>query len=63
MVIELLVLDGDDSRRKTLAEAIEADGLAGRDWSRRVEEGPPEEVFGNPKQARTKQFLEKYKGD
>ena len=28
-----------------------------------VEEGPPEEVFGDPKQARTKQFLEKYKGD
>ena len=28
-----------------------------------VEEGSPEEVFGNPQQARTKQFLEKYKGD
>ena len=28
-----------------------------------VEEGTPEEVFGNPQQARTKQFLEKYKGD
>ena len=28
-----------------------------------VEEGPPEEVFGNPQQARTRQFLEKYKGD
>ncbi len=27
-----------------------------------VEEGRPEEVFGNPQQARTKQFLEKYKG-
>lgn len=25
-----------------------------------VEEGPPQEVFGNPKQERTKQFLEKY---
>ena len=25
-----------------------------------VEEGPPSEVFGNPQQARTKQFLEKY---
>ena len=25
-----------------------------------VEEGPPAEVFGNPKQERTKQFLEKY---
>ena len=28
-----------------------------------VEEGPPEEVFGNPKQPRTRQFLEKYNGD
>lgn len=28
-----------------------------------VEEGSPEEVFDNPQQARTKQFLEKYKGD
>jgi len=27
-----------------------------------VEEGPPKEVFGNPQQARTKQFLEKYSG-
>ena len=25
-----------------------------------VEEGLPGEVFGNPQQARTKQFLEKY---
>ena len=28
-----------------------------------VEEGPPEAVFGNPQQERTKQFLEKYRGD
>ena len=28
-----------------------------------VEEGTPEEVFGHPQQARTRQFLEKYKGD
>lgn len=28
-----------------------------------VEEGPPEEVFGNPKQERTKQFLERYNED
>lgn len=28
-----------------------------------VEEGPPSEVFGNPKQARTRQFLDKYNGD
>ena len=27
------------------------------------EEGTPEEVFGHPQQARTRQFLEKYKGD
>ena len=26
-------------------------------------EGTPEEVFGHPQQARTRQFLEKYKGD
>ena len=26
-----------------------------------VEEGPPDQVFGNPKQARTKRFLEKYR--
>jgi polar amino acid transport system ATP-binding protein len=25
-----------------------------------VEEGPPEEVFGNPQQDRTKRFLERY---
>ena len=28
-----------------------------------VEEGTPEAVFGNPQQERTKQFLEKYRGD
>ena len=28
-----------------------------------VEEGPPEAVFGNPQQERTRQFLEKYRGD
>ena len=28
-----------------------------------VEEGTPEEVFGNPQQARTRQFLEKYAED
>ncbi len=28
-----------------------------------VEEGPPSEVFGNPQQARTRQFLDKYNGD
>ena len=27
-----------------------------------VEEGPPSEVFGNPKHPRTKQFLEKFTG-
>ena len=28
-----------------------------------VEEGTPEAVFGNPQQERTRQFLEKYRGD
>jgi polar amino acid transport system ATP-binding protein len=27
-----------------------------------VEEGTPQEVFGNPKEERTKQFLARYKG-
>jgi polar amino acid transport system ATP-binding protein len=27
-----------------------------------VEEGTPQEVFGNPKDERTKQFLTRYKG-
>jgi len=26
-----------------------------------VEQGPPEELFGNPKEERTKQFLARYK--
>ena len=27
-----------------------------------VESGPPEEIFANPKEERTKQFLERYSG-
>ena len=27
-----------------------------------VEAGPPEEIFANPKEERTKQFLERYSG-
>ena len=28
-----------------------------------VEQGPPQQVFGNPKEERTKQFLARYKKD
>ena len=40
-----------------------ADQVIFRDGGVVVEEGTPEAVFGNPQQERTRQFLEKYRGD
>ena len=40
-----------------------ADRVIFMDEGQIVEQGPPEQVFGNPKESRTKQFLARYSGE